>query len=181
MRSVLLAFGIAKATEGRLTDATVYNAVATVHRHPAYMSPEQAELSGLDIDTRSDIYGLGVLLSELLTGQPPFDGRQLVTSGIDAMRKTIREKEPTRPSTKLRQTLLMDGGGGRERPDFSFSAVDPNRGWLLALERCRKRLCVPATPRCPARTHHGGIRARMSSHPKAAKVWKSGLIVKRMR
>ncbi|MCI0541622.1 MAG: protein kinase [Verrucomicrobiales bacterium] len=96
-------FGIAKAIEGRLTDATVYTQLQQFIGTPAYMSPEQAELSGLDIDTRSDIYGLGVLLYELLTGHPPFDGRQLVASGIDAMRKTIREKEPTRPSTRLTQ------------------------------------------------------------------------------
>ena len=65
------------------------------------MSPEQAEMSGLDIDTRSDIYSLGVLLYELLAGSTPFDGKELMASGIDAMRKTIREKEPVRPSTRL--------------------------------------------------------------------------------
>jgi serine/threonine protein kinase len=67
-------FGIAKATEGRLTDATVYTQLHQFIGTPAYMSPEQAEMSGLDIDTRSDIYSLGVLLYELLTGRTPFDG-----------------------------------------------------------------------------------------------------------
>ena len=94
-------FGIAKATEGRLTDATVYTQLHQFIGTPAYMSPEQAEMSGLDIDTRSDIYSLGVLLYELLAGSTPFDANELMSQGLDAMRKTIREKEPPRPSTRL--------------------------------------------------------------------------------
>ena len=94
-------FGIAKATEGRLTDATVYTQLNQFIGTPAYMSPEQAEMSGLDIDTRNDIYSLGVLLYELLAGSTPFDANELMSQGIDAMRKTIREREPARPSTML--------------------------------------------------------------------------------
>lgn len=94
-------FGIAKATEGRLTEATVYTHLHQFIGTPAYMSPEQAEMSGLDIDTRSDIYSLGVLLYELIVGATPFDARELVEAGLDAMRKTIPEKEPARPSTRL--------------------------------------------------------------------------------
>jgi WD40 repeat protein/serine/threonine protein kinase len=94
-------FGIAKATEGRLTDKTLFTQFEALIGTPAYMSPEQAIMTSLDIDTRSDIYSLGVLLYELLAGSTPFNGRELLASGIDAMRKTIREKEPARPSTRL--------------------------------------------------------------------------------
>jgi eukaryotic-like serine/threonine-protein kinase len=95
-------FGIAKATAGQqLTDKTIYTAFEQFIGTPAYMSPEQAVLTSLDIDTRSDIYALGVLLYELLTGKTPFDGKELLAIGLDEMRRTIREQEPPRPSTRL--------------------------------------------------------------------------------
>jgi len=99
--SKVIDFGIAKATEGRLTAETVYTQLHQFIGTPAYMSPEQAEMSGLDIDTRSDIYSLGVLLYELLAGSTPFDAKELIASGLDAMRKIIREQEPVRPSTRF--------------------------------------------------------------------------------
>ncbi len=100
-------FGIAKATQGRLTDQTLFTAFEQFIGTPAYMSPEQAGLTMQDVDTRSDIYSLGVLLYELLTGRTPFDGKELLASGLDAMRQTIREQEPKRPSTRL-STMLAD-------------------------------------------------------------------------
>src|SRR5437867_9451468 len=92
-------FGIAKATQGRLTDKTLFTAFELFIGTPAYMSPEQAVMTSLDIDTRSDIYSLGVLLYELLTGRTPFDQKELLAAGLDEMRRTIREKEPPKPST----------------------------------------------------------------------------------
>jgi eukaryotic-like serine/threonine-protein kinase len=95
-------FGIAKAMAEPLTDKTLFTRFGFFMGTPAYMSPEQAEYSGLDVDTRSDIYSLGVLLYELLTGKPPFDQKDLMSSGLDEMRRTLREREPYRPSAKLK-------------------------------------------------------------------------------
>jgi len=97
-------FGIAKATEQRLTDKTLFTSYAQLMGTPAYMSPEQMELSGLNLDTRSDIYSLGVLLYELLTGRTPFDTTDLLKLGVEELRRTVREQEPLSPSAKL-QTL----------------------------------------------------------------------------
>jgi serine/threonine protein kinase len=94
-------FGIAKATEQRLTENTLFTAMGEFIGTPAYMSPEQAGLAGLDLDTRSDIYALGVLLYELLTGHTPFERADLLKAGLDEMRRVIRDHEPPKPSTKL--------------------------------------------------------------------------------
>src|ERR1022692_2491323 len=98
-------FGIAKATQGRLTDRTLFTAFEQFIGTPAYMSPEQAVMTSLDVDTRSDIYSLGVLLYELLTGKTPFDAKALLQAGLDAMRRTILEVEPPKPSARL-STML---------------------------------------------------------------------------
>src|SRR5208283_2948026 len=95
----IIDFGIAKATGASLTEKTVFTAFEQVIGTPAYMSPEQAEMGRPDIDTRTDIYSLGVLLYELLTGRTPFEAKDLVRAGLDEIRRIICEVDPPRPST----------------------------------------------------------------------------------
>src|SRR5437899_2728007 len=101
-------FGIAKATGQQLTDKTLFTNFAQMIGTPLYMSPEQAQMSGLDTDTRTDVYALGVLLYELLTGTTPFDRERLRTAGYDEIRRIIREEDPAKPSTRF--TTLGQAG-----------------------------------------------------------------------
>jgi tetratricopeptide (TPR) repeat protein/tRNA A-37 threonylcarbamoyl transferase component Bud32 len=140
-------FGIAKAIQQDLTEKTIYTQLAQFIGTPAYMSPEQAEMSGLDIDTRSDIYSLGVLLYELLTGATPFDAKELVRSGLDELRRIIREKEPLTPSTRLTKDLQAAKKSGTTNPALlgtlrmPYSAIDRDLDWVVmkCLEKDRTR------------------------------------------
>jgi serine/threonine protein kinase/tetratricopeptide (TPR) repeat protein len=97
----IIDFGIAKATSHRLSERTVFTEQGHLIGTPEYMSPEQAEMTGLNVDTRTDVYSLGVMLYELLTGALPFDSMTLRRSGLEGIQKTIRESEPLKPSTQL--------------------------------------------------------------------------------
>ncbi len=140
----IIDFGIAKATGQSLTDKTLFTGFAQLVGTPLYMSPEQAELSGLDIDTRSDIYALGVLLYELLTGSTPFDGETLREAAFDEMRRIIREEEPPKPSTRLGtlgKTLSTVSARRGSDPRRLDHAVRGELDWIVmkALEKDRRR------------------------------------------
>ncbi len=138
-------FGIAKATQGKLADYTVFTAFEQFVGTPAYMSPEQAELGAVEIDTRSDIYSLGVLLYELLTGQTPFETQMPRAAGWDEIRRTIREREPVRPSTRLnameRPTLLATAKRRKAEPPKLIHLVRGDLDWIVmkALDKQRDR------------------------------------------
>ncbi len=113
----IIDFGIAKAVRGRLIDRTLLTAIEQIVGTPGYMSPEQTRGSEEDVDTRSDVYSLGVLLYELITGRTPFDAGDLLTAGADEIQRRIREDEPRRPSSLL---AALDAG--------TLAAVARNRG-----------------------------------------------------
>jgi tetratricopeptide (TPR) repeat protein len=143
---VVIDFGIAKVTTNqRLTDKTLFTAFEMLIGTPAYMSPEQAELSSAGMDTRTDIYSLGVLLYELLTGSTPFDTGALLKAGVDEIRRVIREQEPARPSTRLSRLTDADLTTVAQRrhsaPPALIRAICGDLDWIVmkALEKDRTR------------------------------------------
>jgi eukaryotic-like serine/threonine-protein kinase len=143
---VVIDFGIAKATTNqRLTDKTLFTAFEMLIGTPAYMSPEQAAMTTVDVDTRSDIYSLGVLLYELLTGATPFNAGELLKAGLDEVRRVICEQEPVRPSTHLSKMTEADLTTVAQRrcsePPALIRTVRGDLDWIVmkALEKNRTR------------------------------------------
>jgi serine/threonine-protein kinase len=137
-------FGIAKAIGQQLTDRTLFTGFTQMIGTPLYMSPEQAGQSGLDVDTRSDVYALGVLLYELLTGTTPFDKERLRGAGYDEMRRIIREEEPAKPSTRistLGEAAVNLSANRRSDPKKLVRCLRGELDWVVmkALEKDRNR------------------------------------------
>jgi WD40 repeat protein/serine/threonine protein kinase len=137
-------FGVAKALHQPLTEKTIYTRFSQIIGTPLYMSPEQAEMSGLDIDTRSDIYSLGVLLYELLTGSTPFDRKRLAQAAYDELIRIIRDEEPERPSTRLShstETLSAVAAQRKTEPARLSRMFRGDLDWITmkALEKDRTR------------------------------------------
>jgi serine/threonine protein kinase/tetratricopeptide (TPR) repeat protein len=143
---MVIDFGVAKATMNqRLTDKTLFTAFEMLIGTPAYMSPEQAALSSVDVDTRTDIYSLGVLLYELLTSATPFQTEELLKAGLDEIRRVIREEEPPRPSTRLTKMADADlttvAHHRQSEPPRLIHTIRGDLDWIAmkALEKDRRR------------------------------------------
>jgi eukaryotic-like serine/threonine-protein kinase len=136
-------FGVAKATTQPLTERTMYTERGVLIGTLEYMSPEQAEMSGLDVDTRTDVYALGVILYELLTGALPFEPRELRKKPLDEIRRTIREVDPPRPSTRVTTSLGATTATGAPAPPVVVHAhqLRGDLDWIIlrALEKDRTR------------------------------------------
>jgi len=166
-------FGVAKAMESPLTERTLQTEVGQIIGTPEYMSPEQAEMSG-DIDTRTDVYALGAMLYELLTGHRPFDTESLRERGVEGIRKVLRETDPPRPSTRIstadRQAVTPIAANRRTTPNALAGSLRGDLDWITmkALEKDRaRRYGSPAELAADIERHlrHEPVIARPPSVP----------------
>jgi serine/threonine protein kinase len=161
-------FGIAKATgQQTLTDKTLYTGIAELLGTPMYLSPEQAELSGIDVDTRSDIYSLGVLLYELLTGTTPFDHDTFRIAALDEVRRIIREEDPQPPSTRYK-SLTQTGTNARAKGragSRKLSHLLRNKLDWITMRAWRKTAAIAMRRPAPSRPTSCGTAGTSRSKP----------------
>jgi serine/threonine protein kinase/tetratricopeptide (TPR) repeat protein len=160
----IIDFGVAKATDLRLTERTVYTEMGQLIGTPEYMSPEQTELTGLDIDTRTDVYSLGVLLYELLVGGKPFASKELREAGFDEFRWKIREELPPRPSTRVQgldEAVTTMAKNRYTNPPALTKQLSGDLDWIVmkALEKDRTRRYASASELA------GDINRHLSQEP----------------
>ena len=163
---VVIDFGIAKATGGDLlTDKTVNTQIGPFIGTPAYMSPEQADSFQTDIDMHSDIYSPGILLYELLSGSPPFSQKELMEDGIDVMRRTLREKQPPKPSINLNRPAIVEqktvAQNRRSSPQKLGTMLANELDWIVS--RQSRKIGIAVTKRskpCPKTSHATSIMKR---------------------
>ncbi len=175
-------FGIAKATNQELTDKTLFTQFSHFIGTPAYISPEQVGSGGLDIDTRSDIYSLGVLLYELLVGRTPFDPTEMSKGGLDALRLMVREKEPVKPSTRLKTLSVADQTATAQRrktePIRLTQLLQGDLDWIVmkCLEKDRTRRYETAIGLASDIRHHLADEPVLARPPSPAyqmqKLWR---------
>lgn len=180
----IIDFGVAKALGQRLTEHTLFTAFAQMVGTPAYMSPEQAALSGVDIDTRSDIYALGVLLYELLTGVTPFDRDTLHQAALEEIRRLIREVEPPKPSTRLRtlgDKLTAVAQQRQTEPGTLTRLVHGDLDWIVmkCLEKDRARRYETASALAEDLRHHLNHEPVKAGPP--SRLYRAGKFVRRHR
>jgi WD40 repeat protein len=180
----IIDFGVAKATSQRLSERTVFTELGQLIGTPEYMSPEQADLTSEDVDIRTDIYSVGVILYELLTGTLPFDSRELRGSGFDELRRTIREVEPPRPSRRI--SLVEEGAhpSARDRSTDLRSlrrAVQGDLDWITmkALAKDRTRRYGSAVDLASDIRRHLGHQPVKARPP--GMTYRAGLFIRRHR
>jgi WD40 repeat protein len=169
----IIDFGVAKAIEHRLTERTLFTELGQIVGTPEYMSPEQAEMTQQDIDTRTDVYSLGVILYELLVGALPFDPKELRRAGFDEIRRRIREEEPSRPSTRVTTLDESSTESAKRRRTDPANLARQLRGdldWITmkALEKDRTRRYETASRLAVDIEHHLAHEPVVAGPPRLA-------------